>query len=784
MRKLRLMPGCLFGRLLGFVIFSLSSLSAAAQTTATWTWMGGTNNLDGSGGEPGVYGTLGTPASGNIPASRWDAVSWTDSNGNLWLFGGSGYDAAANDTGVLLNDLWEYNPSTNEWTWMGGSSTVTCTKVNGIPNCVGQAGVYGTLGTPAAGNLPGSRAGATSWTDGSGNLWLFGGSGPDAKGNNGILNDLWEFNPSMNAWAWMGGSSTLPPPSQGDGWPGVYGTLGTPAAGNIPGSRVSASTWTDRKGNFWLLGGTGYDANSNWSVLNDLWEFSPSTNEWAWMGGSSTVSFCAYGECGQPGVYGTLGTPAAGNIPGSRSGATSWIDGSGNFWLFGGSGFDAKGNPTALNDLWEFSPSTNEWAWMGGGTTSTGCITYRLGLVVCGGQPGVYGTLGTAAAGNIPGGRAGAASWIDGSGNFWLFGGQGFDSEGNQSNLNDLWEFSPSANEWAWMGGDATVTGCTIAPEGNVVCGGQPGVYGTLGTPDPGNNPGARFGASSWTDSKGNFWLFGGDGAAGVGGGVLNDFWEYQQATTALPATAAPTFSPASGVYNSLTAMTISVTIFDATPGATIYYTTDGTVPTTSSTVYSGPITVSSAGLLTFDTIQAIAIASGYSPSVMSSALYTIKLTPDFTVAASPASMTVTAGQSGTTTVTVTPLNGLVATVSFSCSGLPSGASCSFSPASVNTEDLVPVSTTLTVSTSATTATLRRNSSPLLPGAALAAVLCCFGWKKRGRLQMLLLLAVCGVGLSLLNGCGGGSQPTSYTITVNATSGSLSHSTTFLLTVQ
>jgi hypothetical protein len=62
--------------------------------------------------------------------------------------------------------------------------------------------------------------------------------------------------------------------------------------------------------------------------------------------------------------------------------------------------------------------------------------------------------------------------------------------------------------------------------------------------------------------------------------------------------------------------------------------------------------------------------------------------------------------------------------------------------------------------------------------------LCCLSWRKRRRLQMLLLLAVCGVGLSLLNGCGGGSQPTTYTITVNATSGSLQHSTTFSLTVQ
>ncbi len=48
-----------------------------------------------------------------------------------------------------LNDLWEFNPSTNEWTWMGGSSTVGS---NG-----GQSGVYGTLGTPAAGNIPGGR---------------------------------------------------------------------------------------------------------------------------------------------------------------------------------------------------------------------------------------------------------------------------------------------------------------------------------------------------------------------------------------------------------------------------------------------------------------------------------------------------------------------------------------------------------------------------------------------------------------------------------------------------
>jgi hypothetical protein len=183
----------------------------------------------------------------------------------------------------------------------------------------GLSGVYGTLGTPAAVNIPGSRRDAVSWTDNSGHLWLFGGDGDDAGNSQGYLNDVWEFDPSSVEWTWMGGSNTNGPNL---GQPGVYGTLGTPAAGNIPGGRFGAAGWTDKSGQFWLFGGLGIPPGvppGNDGYPNDLWKFNPSTNQWAWMGGSNSVVLLAFGvEYGRPGVYGTLGTPAAGNTPGGR----------------------------------------------------------------------------------------------------------------------------------------------------------------------------------------------------------------------------------------------------------------------------------------------------------------------------------------------------------------------------------------------------------------------------------------------------------------------------------
>ena len=110
-------------------------------------------------------------------------------------------------------------------------------------------------------------------------------------------------------------------------------------------------------------------------------------------------------------------------------------------------------------------------------------------------------------------------------------------------------------------------------------------------------------------------------------------------------AAATPIFSPVAGTYPS----TQSVTISDATAGATIYYTTNGTAPTASSTPYAGAITVSST-----ETIEAIAVATGYNNSAVASATYTIQAAAAPQAVLTPSTLTFTGIQVGTTSATKT----------------------------------------------------------------------------------------------------------------------------------
>ncbi|MEN6466213.1 MAG: kelch repeat-containing protein [Syntrophaceae bacterium] len=424
------------------------------SSPSAWMWVSGPDTA----GQPGIYGTKGVADVNNIPGGREYASSCADTSGNVWLFGGWGYDTAG-DWGDF-NDLWKYDGS--NWTWVSGSNTVD------------NNGVYGTKGVAAAGNVPGARSGAVLWVDKSGNLWLFGGESL----NHGFFNDLWKFDGSN--WTWISGSSIL-------NQPGICGTKGVADANNVPGARTGAVSWIDNSGNLWLFGGAGEDSSGHSGDLNDLWKYDGSN--WTWISGSSD-------EVDNPGSYGTKGVADANNVPGCRFSAVSWIDNSGNLWLFGGIQHDQAGSWGFLNDLWKFDGSN--WTWISG--------DYNWD------RPGSYGTKGVADANNVPGGRSGASSSVDTIGNFWLFGGGGYDSARTSGYLNDLWKFDGS--NWIWVSGSNTAD--------------QKGSYGTKGVADAGNVPGARYCAVLWVDNSGNLRLFGGSGYDSAGNvDYLNDLWRY-----------------------------------------------------------------------------------------------------------------------------------------------------------------------------------------------------------------------------------------------------------------
>jgi hypothetical protein len=123
----------------------------------------------------------------------------------------------------------------------------------------------------------------------------------------------------------------------------------------------------------------------------------------------------------------------------------------------------------------------------------------------------VYGQKGIAAKSNTPGGRSGSASWLDGSGNIWLMGGNGISQSLVSAQLNDVWKYDPLINSWTWVNGDST---------GNKTI-----VYGRLGVEYWMNDPGSRAGSLHWKDQEGNFWIYGG----GVSTGTA--LWRYKPAT-------------------------------------------------------------------------------------------------------------------------------------------------------------------------------------------------------------------------------------------------------------
>ncbi len=331
-----------------------------------------------------------------------------------------------------------------------------------------QPGVYGTKGQADPNNVPGARYRSVSWTGSDGNFWLFGGIGNDVSGHQGSLNDLWKFDGTN--WTWISGS-------QYKNQTGIYGVKGIPDPANTPGARNGSISWVNSDGSLWLYGGAGYGSFLSYGQRRDMWKFD-GTN-WTSISGPD-IGY-------QNTVYGEKGVADPNNTPGTRSNSSSWLDSDGNLWVLGGLGYGIDGYGGSLNDLWKYD-GTN-WTWINGGQV-------RL-------QPGIYGEKGVADPDNVPGSRANSVTWIDSDDNLWLFGGAG-----NHGAFNDLWKFD--GTNWTWMSGSNKTN--------------QNGTYGTKGIANPENIPRASEQGVSWTDSNGNFWLFGGEGFGSI---RLNDLWKF-----------------------------------------------------------------------------------------------------------------------------------------------------------------------------------------------------------------------------------------------------------------
>ncbi len=226
---------------------SMNDLWRYNIVTNEWTWMKGANTVN----QPGIYGTKGVPDIANTPGARSAHSSWTDANGDFWLFGGAKYTSPS----IFFNDVWRYTPADNNWTWMSGTSISDDT------------GSYGPPCSSSVNYVPAARYESRSrWKDACGNFWLYGG-GKGAPTQD-TYSDLWSFNPTTLAW-------TLAKGSNGANVAPTYGTVGIAAPANSPGSRQGTATWKSNNGDLYVFGGN----LTNWpNSNNDLWKFTIDPN--------------------------------------------------------------------------------------------------------------------------------------------------------------------------------------------------------------------------------------------------------------------------------------------------------------------------------------------------------------------------------------------------------------------------------------------------------------------------------------------------------------------------
>jgi len=277
---------------------------------------------------------------------------------------------------------------------------------------------------------------------------------------------------------------------------------------------------------------------------------------------------------------------------------------------------------------------------------------------------------------------------------------------------------------------------------------------------------------------------------------------------SALPLQSITWANPGTQVGASSTTPTTLTLTATASSGFPVTYTsgTSSVCTVTGSTVTFAKVTSTSACTITATQPGDNKTFAAAVPLTQTFAVNPTGQSPNLNMNLSLSSLTIQPGTVGLTQVTLTSVNNFaVSSIAFSCSGLPTGYSCTFNPnpvtvfAQSSTTGLplgTTVTTTLTITPPTTAAVVRQDFRPLFP-ATLAVALCFLGFKKRNRLYMLVLLVALFAGLGFVSGCGGSSttsttKPVTSTATITATpaaglagaSGSVKSSSTLTVTLE
>jgi sugar lactone lactonase YvrE len=236
--------------------------------------------------------------------------------------------------------------------------------------------------------------------------------------------------------------------------------------------------------------------------------------------------------------------------------------------------------------------------------------------------------------------------------------------------------------------------------------------------------------------------------------------------------------------------LTITLVATGGASGNPIVFTVDSTSTAGIASISGTTLTVTGAGTIVVDANQAGSASYLAAPQVQRTIV--VALPPDFSITATPPAQSINISGSATYSISATSTTGNFTTpIVLSVSGLPTGATGTFSPSSV-TAGGESNSSTLTVTTAAQTATAHPGSKfwPL-GGTALALLLIApmRRWRKfwSGRALMLLVGLMTLLATASLTACGGGfAMPITsqtYTLTITGTGGTDVHTTTVQLTV-